>query len=230
MLHSSMAMSKSSPCGACGRPQVIVSCLVGSDHSAAGAAFNRHVADRQPAFHRKLSDALAGVFNGVANRAVDANPADDAEDDVLSGHSRRERAVDPDLHRLRFFLDEGLGGHDVLDLGSADTHREGAKRAVGGGVAVAANDDLTGLRVALLGPDDVDDALVDAKHIEQLDTEVFAVLAHVVQLLLGDRVFDRQIVVGRRYGVIDGRDRQIGRRTLRLLSRSPSNACGEVTS
>ena len=61
-------------------------------------------------------------------------------------------------------LGERLGGEDVLDLAGADAEGEGAERAVGGGVAVAADDGHARLGEALLGADDVDDALARVAH------------------------------------------------------------------
>ena len=53
---------------------------------------------------------------------------------------------------------------------------KGAKGAVGGGVAVAANDGHAGKGEALLGPDNVDDALADVGHVEKFDVEILSVL------------------------------------------------------
>ena len=61
-------------------------------------------------------------------------------------------------------LGQGLGGEHVLDLAGADAEGQGAERAVGGGVAVAADDGHARLGEALLGADDVDDALAGVAH------------------------------------------------------------------
>ena len=81
-----------------------------------------------------------------------------------------------------------------------------------GGVAVAADDDLARLGPTLLGADDVDDTLVRARHVEEVDAELLAVALESVELLLGDGVSDREgdaARVGRRV-VIDNRDGQVG--------------------
>ena len=64
----------------------------------------------------------------------------------------------------RPLLRERLGGEDVLDLAGADAEGQGAEGAVGGGVAVAAHDRHARLGQALLGADDVHDALVAVAH------------------------------------------------------------------
>ena len=73
-------------------------------------------------------------------------------------------AVDRDRHGARPLLGQGLGGEHVLDLARADPEGEGAERAVGRGVAVAAHDRHARLGEALLGADDVDDALAAVAH------------------------------------------------------------------
>ena len=84
-------------------------------------------------------------------------------------------------------LRERLGGEDVLDLARADAEGERAERAVGRGVAVAAHDRHAGQRAALLGPDDVDDALAGVAHREVRDAELGRVLAQHLDLAGRDR-------------------------------------------
>jgi hypothetical protein len=104
-------------------------------------------------------------------------------------------AVTPVRQRLR--------RQHVLDLAGADAKGQGAQRAVGGGVAVPADDRHAGQAEALLGPDDVDDALVGAGYALQLDAELLAVAGQRLDLLLGDLVGDRQRAVGGGHVVVD---------------------------
>ena len=82
---------------------------------------------------------------------------------VLRRDARGELALDRDRHRLGPHLGQRLGGQHVLDLARADAEGERAEGAVGGRVAVAADDRHARLGPALLGPDDVDDALVGVR-------------------------------------------------------------------
>ena len=66
--------------------------LVGGDQAGAGAALDRHVADRHAAFHRQRADRLAAVFDDMAGAAGGAGLADDREGDVLGGDAGREAA------------------------------------------------------------------------------------------------------------------------------------------
>ncbi len=73
----------------------------------------------------------------------------------------------------------------MLDLGGADAVRQRAERAVGRGVAVAAHDRGAGQGKALLGADDVDDALPLVERVVILDAEISSVLRHDADLLGG---------------------------------------------
>ena len=75
-------------------------------------------------------------------------------------------AVDRDAHVLGRLLDQGLGGQHVLDLRRADAEGERPEGAVGRGVGIAAYDGRAGQGEALLGADDVDDALAQVLHVE----------------------------------------------------------------
>ena len=67
----------------------------------ARAAFDRHVADRHPPFHRKRADRVAGIFDDIAGAAGRADLVDDGEDDVLRADADRQRAADVHAHVLR---------------------------------------------------------------------------------------------------------------------------------
>ena len=168
--------------------------VIGGDHAGAGTGFDAHVADGHAAFHREGADGRAGVFDGIAGGAVGADLADDLEDDVLGGDAIREVTVDGDAEGFGALLRKGLRGHDVLDLAGADAEGERAEGTVGGGVRVAADYGHAGLGGAELGADHVDDALRGRLDIEELDTELGAVLAESFDLAGGDLVDDVQAV------------------------------------
>ena len=98
----------------------------------------------------------------------------------------------------------------MLDLAGADAERECAERAVGGGVAVAAHDRHARHRAALLGADDVHDALVGVTHRVVGDTELGGVAPQRLDLLGRHLVGDRAVDVGGRDVVVLGRDGEIG--------------------
>ena len=184
--------------------------IVGSDHARARSGLNGHVAYRHAALHREGSDGLSGELDRVSRGPADAYPADHAEYKVLGGHSRGKGALDTDLHGLEPGLHDALSRQNELDLCGADTDGKRAERPVRGGVAVAADDGLARLRVALLGADDVHYPLVRAVHVVERDSELRAVAGQGVQLLLGDRVGDWQGAVPGGRVVVGRGDGQIG--------------------
>ena len=80
-------------------------------------------------------------------------------------------ALDVDGEGLRLALQQALRREHVADFGAADAEGEGAERAVGARVAVAADDGHARLRRAELRADDVHDAAPRIAHAEQLDAE-----------------------------------------------------------
>ena len=114
--------------------------VVGRDQSCARARLDRHVADREPPFHREALDHRAGVLDHVADAAVDAEPADRGEHDVLRADAVGQLADEADAKRARLALRQRLRREHVLDLRRADAERERAERAVRRRVRVAADD------------------------------------------------------------------------------------------
>ena len=140
--------------------------FVGRDDAGARACLDGHVADRHPAFHGKRVDGGAGVFDGVARPAGGADLADNRQDDVLAADPEADPAGDVDTHHLRFALPQGLGRHDVLDLGRADAEGDAAERPVRGGVRIAADQGEARQGDALFGADHMDDAVAVVGHAE----------------------------------------------------------------
>ena len=118
----------------------------------------------------------------------------------------------------------------MLDLGGADAVGERAERAVGRGMAVAAHERRAGQREALLGADDVDDALPLVELVEVFEVEEFRVLREIGDLRGALRIGIGQVrsVVGTLWSTTS--KVFSGARMERPDSRSPSNACGLVTS
>ena len=127
--------------------------------------------------------AAPAYSSDIAGAAGGADLADDGENDVLGGDAVRQLAVDHRAHVLRFLLDQRLRRQHVLDLGGADAVRQRAERAVGRGVAVAADDGGAGQRKALLGADDVNDALTLVELVVIFDAEILGVLRQRRDLL-----------------------------------------------
>ena len=194
--------------------QISIGFLIRCHQASARAAFNRHVADGHAAFHRQSADRFAGIFHDVAGAACGADFADDGENDVLRRHASGQFAVDRDAHILGFGLDQRLGGEHMLDFRCADAMRQGAKRAMGGGVAVAAHNRGAGKRKALLRSDDVDNALALIELVEIFDAEFTGVFGQSRHLGRGFWVRDTMRAVGCRNVVVDHSQRLFRRANL----------------
>mmetsp|Transcript_32545 Transcript_32545/g.80233 ORF Transcript_32545/g.80233 Transcript_32545/m.80233 type:complete len:833 (+) Transcript_32545:138-2636(+) len=139
--------------------EVVEGDLVGGDEAGAGAALDGHVADGHARLHGQRLDGVAGKLNHGPGAAGGADHADHVQDEVLGRHAVHEGSVHLDAHVLVALLQQRLRGQHVLHLGRADAERQRAERAVRGGVGVAAHHSGAGQREALLGADDVHDAL-----------------------------------------------------------------------
>jgi hypothetical protein len=200
--------------------QVVEGLLVRSHQTGARAALDGHVADRHPAFHRQVADRLAAIFDDMTGAAGCAGRADYRQRDVLGGHTRRQGAGDLDLHVLRLLLDQRLCRQHMLDFRCADAMSQRAESAVGGGVAVAADDGHAGLGQALLRPDDMDDTLAHIVDVKEFDAEVMGVLAQGFNLDAALLVLDALVAVQRGGDVVIGyRQRRAGR-----ADRAPGHA------
>jgi hypothetical protein len=146
---------------------------------------------------------------------------DDPEDHVLRVDAGRERPVDPDLAELRLRHRETLGRQHVAHLGGADAERDGADGTVRRGVAVAAGDGHARLAQAQLGPDDVDDALLARRHVEERHAKVLGVADHVDRHLLGQGVGVGTALVRGRDDVVEGGEGARGHADLHLRVRQP---------
>ena len=211
--------------------QIVEGGIVGRDQAGPRAAFDAHVADRHAAFHREAADRLAGVLDDMARAAADADLGDQRQDDVLGRHAGSQPAIDAHLEGLRLRLEQALGRQHVLHLAGADAEGERAERAVRGGVAVAADDGHAGLRQPQLGADDVDDALPVAADAVERDAELARVGCPSARAAWPP-AHRRSAASDRASGCCDPRWRpscRAGARS-RPRSRSPVNACGDVTS
>ena len=95
----------------------------------------------------------------MADTAAGADLADDGQNDVLRRDPRLQLPVDRDRHGLGTTLRQRLRRQHMLHFAGADAEGQRAERAVGRGVAVAADDRHPRQRQTLLGTDDVDDPL-----------------------------------------------------------------------
>ena len=167
------------------RADVVKCDVIRSDHAGPGTAFDRHIANRHPAFHREGTNSWPVIFDDVAGAAAGADLADDGQDDVFGFQARGEHAGDFDAEAFRLTaLPEGLGGQNVLDFAGADPEGQSTECAVGGCVAIAADHGEAGQGEAKFRADHVDDPLTAGADIEQGDPKFFAIIAKRIDLTL----------------------------------------------
>jgi hypothetical protein len=162
--------------------QIVDRRLVDPDEPGAGPRLDAHVADRHTTLHREVGNGLAPVLDDVSGAAARSEARHDCEDDVLGAHPGGDAPVDGHRHRAGALVGQCLGRQHVFHLARADAERQGAERAVGGGVRVAAHDRHARLSGPKLGADDVDDPLVLVAAREQGDAEFAAVLVEGLEL------------------------------------------------
>ena len=101
----------------------------------------------------------------------------------------------------------------MLYLRGANAHGNRAKRPVGGGVRITADDSHARLRDPELWADSVDNALLLIPHGMQADAEFFAVFTQRAHLGTGGFLFDLQQVT---FGNTFGRDVMVLRSQMQL--------------
>jgi hypothetical protein len=161
-------------------------------------------------FHGQRADRVAGIFDDVTRAAGGADLADDGEDDVLGADADRQVTVNADTHVLGPRGQEGLRREHMLDLRGADTERKRTERAMGRGVRIPADDGEARQRPALLGTDDVHDALADIVHAEIFDIELACVVRKRLHGQRGFRIADAELAVGGRDVVVGHCERELG--------------------
>ena len=171
-------------------------CFVWRNEAGFRACFDAHVADGHATFHRQSPNCRTAVFDDMTDAASSSNLADDCKDDVFGGDAGGQHAINSDAHPLWPGLHQRLCGKHVFYFAGADAKSERTECAVRGGVAVAANNGHAWKRAALLGADDMHDALLLVAHWVERDVELFCIGAHYFKLLGRDWVGNWQVNVG----------------------------------
>ena len=149
--------------------------LIRRNQTSACTAFNCHVTDSHTPFHGQIADRLTGKFNDMAGPARRANLANDRQDQILCRNTSGQCAIDCDTHILCRVLLQRLGRQNMLNFRRSNTKRQRAKRAMGRGVTVAANNRHARQGEALFRSDDMNDALANIAHFKNRHAEFFRI-------------------------------------------------------
>ena len=150
---------------------------------------------------------------GAARRA---NHSDDVEHQVLRRHARPQSALDPHLHGLRLLQKQRLRRQHMLHLAGANAEGQRPQPAMARGVAIPTNNRRAGQRKPLLGPDDMDNPLLDIGIADQPDAKLGRIAGQRRQLRralgIGNRHRPASRIAPRRGRqiMIGHRQRQIG--------------------
>ena len=143
-----------------------------------------------------MRKTVAAEFQALIKCAVDADHADEIEDDVLAGHVFvRWRAGNGDLDRFWHLQPGFTADHCSSDVGAAHAGGKCAHCAIGAGVAVGADDELTSANDALLRQEAMLNAHF-ADFIIMLDLVRFREIADGFALLRALDVLRRRKMVG----------------------------------
>ena len=184
--------------------EVFESGVVGIHIAHARAALDGHIANGHALFLGEGIESGAREFIGVAEAAVDSEFSDDVENDILRVNAGGEFSIHFDAADLGLVERHGLGREDIADLAGANAKGDCAECTVGGSVGVTAGNRGAGLGDALLGTDDVDDALLAGGEIKKGDAIFRAVLAERLDHGVGEIVAERLDAFVGRNDVVHG--------------------------
>ena len=204
--------------------------VVGSHHADTAPRLDRHVAERHPGFHRECRGRRTVEFDGVTGCAADPDPGDQRQDDVLDGNGDGQRPGQGHAHALLLPLAEHLRRQHAFAFARPDAERDGAERAVGAGMTVAAHQGNAGQGEAELGADDVDDAVAPVAERNIGDAEALAVGPQPLDLARGLAVRKRPVAELRRHGMVRHGQVRVGPPHLTCRAARPAKACGLETS
>ena len=152
------------------------------DQARFGTHFDSHIAQGHTTFHAQCLNRLATEFDYVPGTAGAAGFADNRQYNIFSSNTCRRFAFHFNFHGLCATLFQGLRRQHVLHFGGPDTERQSTKRAVSGGVGVAADDGHARQGDTLFRPHHVHDTLIRVVQVIQFNAELFAVLDQFLHL------------------------------------------------
>ena len=223
--------------------------VVHGEDAVLGTGLDGHVADAQAVVHGEGSDARAGELHRLIQRTIYADHTDDVEDEVFAGNFRRQLAVQHELDGGRHLEPCHAGSHAGGHIGGANAGGECAQCTVGAGVAVGADDAVTGCHDAFFGQQSVLDAHL--AHIVEIEDVVLVGelaallgLGRALDVLVGNEVveddgdvlFVEHAVEARLFELVDGdggsdviaqHDVELGVDELARLDLGEACVCGQ---
>ena len=223
--------------------------VVHGEDAVLGTGLDGHVADAQAVVHGEGGNARAGELHRLIQCTIHADHTDDVEDEVFAGNFRRQLAVQHELDGGRHLEPCHAGSHAGGHIGGANAGGECAQCAVSTGVAVGADDAVTGCHNAFFGQQSVLDAHL--AHIVEVEDVVLVGelaallgLGRALDVLVGNEVveddgdvlFVEHAVEARLFELVDGdggsdviaqHDVELGVDELACLDLGEACVCGQ---
>ena len=169
--------------------------VVHLDKARLAAGLDGHVGDGKALVHGHGADSAARELHGLVQRTVNADHADDVQDDVLAGDTGSKLAVDLEQQAFGNLEPCFTGCIAHGGVGGANAGGERAERAVGAGMGIGADDQIARAHDALLGQQRVLDAHA-TDLVVMRDALLTGEIAHLLGLLGAFDVLVRNIMVG----------------------------------
>ncbi|OPY89946.1 MAG: hypothetical protein A4E73_02751 [Syntrophaceae bacterium PtaU1.Bin231] len=125
--------------------------FVGREDAALPPRLDGHVGHGQAVGHGQFRDGAPRELQGLVQGAVNADPPDEIQDQVLSGNPFLELSVIDDLHALRHPQPDLAGHHRGGEIRAPHARGKSPQRAVGAGMAVRPDHEIPGQDNALFG-------------------------------------------------------------------------------
>ena len=175
--------------------------LIHREDAVFGTGFDCHVADAKAILHRQALDALTGELKALVQRARDADLADQVQNDILAGDGALDGAGQLDLDGGGHLEPGHALGHTGSHIGGAYAGGECADRTVGAGVAVRADDAVTGGHDALFGQQRMLNAhLADIVEVEDVvfigELAALFGLGGAFDILIGHKMVEHDVDAG----------------------------------
>ncbi|OPY11763.1 MAG: hypothetical protein A4E66_01294 [Syntrophus sp. PtaB.Bin001] len=113
--------------------------IIGNKDAVLASRFNGHVGNGKPIRHGQRADCVSRKFHGFVKSAVDTDPADNIEDQVLTRNPGIELAGENKFDRFGNLEPDFAGQHGRCQIRAAHTGGKCPQRPVGAGVAVRAD-------------------------------------------------------------------------------------------
>ena len=129
--------------------------VIDRENTVLGSALNRHIGDGEAIIHGQILYPLSVKLHGLVSGAVNSDQTNDMKDNILTGDIGAGLADQLEPDGLRN-LEPGLAGrHSRRHISGSDPCGESPQGAIGTGMGIRSNHDISGHNKPLLGKEGV---------------------------------------------------------------------------